>query len=202
MSRLYDLFAGSERRFTATGIQMLDVDSDESILEIGCGTGHAIAELADKIENGMIIAIDISEGMLKVARKRIRCLKSNVRLCQADGFFLPFSAEQFNAVFLSFTLELFAAPEIPQVLSECDRVLKVDGRIVIIAIAKQETYAVRIYEWFHRHIPNLIDCRPIIVQTVLKEAGFITKKSTIQTMWGLPVEIIIAKKHQVAFTAS
>lgn len=191
MSRWYDLFTSSEKRFTDIGIQMLDARPDESILEIGCGTGHALVELAN--QGGEIFALDLSEKMLKVARRKAR--SEVVSFCQADGLSIPFSYETFDCVFISFTLELFDNPEIPIVLNEISRVLKEDGRLGLVSLAKQETPAVRIYEWFHRKMPNFVDCRPLYLRPFLKDAGFQVQESTIKTMWGLPVEILTAKKR-------
>jgi len=190
MSRWYDLFTGSEKRFTDIGTQLLDVQPNESVLEIGCGTGHALAAFADM--GGNVYAIDLSEKMLKVARKKIQSRK--VGLYLADGLFLPFSTEQFNNVFISFTLELFDTPEIPEVLHEIHRVLKNNGRLSVVSLAKQETFAIRIYEWFHRQMPTFVDCRPIYLQPILRAASFQIEKSIVKTMWGLPVEIAIARK--------
>ena len=190
MSRWYDLFTSSEKIFTDIGIQMLDVQPKESVLEIGCGTGHALIEFAKK--GAKVNAIDLSEKMLKVARDKIK--NKDVGLCQADGFSLPFPSEQFNCIFISFTLELFDTPELPKVLTGIYRVLKKDGKVGVVSLAKQETSPVRIYEWFHRKMPTFVDCRPIYLQPTLKEAGFEIQKSTVKTMWGLPVEIVIAGK--------
>lgn len=192
MSRWYDLFTGSEKRFTDIAIQMLDLQPNESMLEIGSGTGHALLEFAQRNQDGNIVAIDLSEEMLKVARKQAS--NQNVGLCQADGLFIPFADNQFDAVFISFTLELFDTPDIPRVLSECHRVLKTNGRLGIVSLAKQDTTAIRLYEWFHRRMPNLVDCRPIYLQPAVKEAMFAVQKSAVKTMWGLPVEIVIARK--------
>ncbi len=194
MSRWYDLFTSSEKRFTDIGMQMLNLQSNESVLEIGCGTGHALIEFANR--GAQVVALDISEGMIKVARKRIqnKVGEGSVVLCQADGSSIPFSDGRFDAVFLSFTLELFDTPEIPNVLNECRRLLKSEGRLAVVALAKQDRPAVRIYEWFHRRMPNLVDCRPIFVKAALKEADFIIDQSIINTMWGLPVEIVVARK--------
>lgn len=194
MSRWYDLFTSSEKKFTDIGIQILDIQPNESILEIGCGTGHSLIEFSNKGEK--VIAVDISEGMINVARKRTqnKVPKRSVEFCQADGSFIPFSGGQFDTVFLSFTLELFDTPDIPKVLHECHRVLKSNGRIGIVALAKVNTTAVSIYEWFHRQMPNFVDCRPIFLEPALKKAQFTVLKSTIKTMWGLPVVVTVAQK--------
>lgn len=190
MSRWYDLFTSSEKRFTDIGIQMLDVQPNESVLEIGCGTGHALVKFADKGEK--VFAIDLSEKMLKAAREKIK--SESAGLTQADGLFIPFMNERFDCIFISFTLELFDTPDIPKVLCEIYRVLKEGGKLGIVSLAKQNTSAVHIYEWFHRRMPTFVDCRPIYLQPVLREARFIIQESVVKTMWGLPVEIITARK--------
>jgi len=190
MSRWYDLFTSSEKKFTDIGIQMLDVQANESVLEIGCGTGHALVEFCNKSRK--VFAVDLSEKMLQVARTKAQ--GKNANLCQSDGVLLPFPSEQFDCVFISFTLELFDTPDIPKMLNEIHRVIKKDGKLGVVSLAKRETFAIHVYEWFHRQMPVLIDCRPIYLQNIIKEAGFEIQKSTIKTMWGLPVEIVIARK--------
>ena len=190
MSRWYDLFTASEKRFTDIGIQLLDVHPNESILEIGCGTGHALIEFTNM--GGNVIGVDLSEKMLKVTREKIEINKAG--LCQADGLFLPFPKEQFDNVFISFTLELFDTPEIPNVLGEIHRVLKKGGRLGVVSLAKQDITAVRIYEWFHRSMPILVDCRPIFVKNLARNAGYDIQQSMVTRMWGLPVDILVARK--------
>jgi ubiquinone/menaquinone biosynthesis C-methylase UbiE len=190
MSRWYDLFTGSEKRFADIGIQMLDVQPDESVLEIGCGTGHALIEFTNR--GRIVIGVDLSEKMLKVTREKIEITKAG--LCQADGLFLPFSKEQFDNVFISFTLELFDTPEIPKVLGEIHRVLKKDGKLGVVALAKQDIKAIHIYEWFHRSMPVLVDCRPIYTNNMVSQAGYNIQQSRVASMWGLPVDILVARK--------
>jgi hypothetical protein len=54
--------------------------------------------------------------------------------------------------------------------------------------------AVSIYEWFHQKMPAAVDCRPIHAQSDLTTAGFTIQEVTSLSMWGLPVEIILASK--------
>jgi hypothetical protein len=49
------------------------------------------------------------------------------------------------------------------------------------------------YEWFPQHLPAYADCRPIYVSRALQQAGFNIEAVTRKHMWGLPVEICIAK---------
>jgi ubiquinone/menaquinone biosynthesis C-methylase UbiE len=200
LSRWYDWFAaGSEVPLVDLGLKKLDARPGESVLEIGFGTGHALLALAKSVgDSGQVIGIDISRGMFKVASEKITRanLSQRVTLGQGDAVSLPFDADSFDAIFVSFTLELFDTPEIATVLAECRRLLKPVGRLCVVAMARDEheNLAQRIYEGFHQLMPAYVDCRPIFVQSSLAQAGFQIKDSTRRMMWGLPVDICLAQR--------
>lgn len=184
LSPWYDWLAASERPYMFSGLAMLDVKQGEKVLEIGCGTGHAVAQMA---RNGAhVYAVDLSWGMLVVAKGR----SGAVGLTGGDGLQLPFGRKQFDAIFMSFTLELFAAPL--TVLAECKRVLRDDGRLGIVSLQRRETWPVQAYDWVQRRWPVWVDCRPIQVRAVVEEAGFCVMDSAETTMWGLPVTQLVA----------
>ena len=197
LSRWYDLFTSSERRFTEIGLQRLDIRAGESVLEIGFGTGHALVELAGLVgETGQVYGIDISERMLQVAQRHIHRagLAERVELRLGDAAHLPFEDSTFDALFISFTLELFGTSEIPLMLGECQRVLRQGGRIGLVAMAEGSGLAVRLYKWGHRHWPSLLDCRPIQASMLVTESGFQDVEMTVESTWGLPVQIVTARK--------
>lgn len=197
LSRWYDLIAGSEKKYRDLGLQKLSARTGERILEIGFGTGHCILALATAVgDAGQVCGIDLSEGMLAVTQDRINRagLAHRVDLRLGDAIHLPFDAASFDGVFMSFTLELFDTPELPRVLEQCLAVLRPDGRLALVTLVKKPTTAVRIYEWFHKKMPTAVDCRPIYAQAALTAAGFTICDTTTLSMWGLPVEIILAKK--------
>jgi ubiquinone/menaquinone biosynthesis C-methylase UbiE len=200
LSPWYDALAGSsERKYTQEGLRKLGAKEGEIILEIGFGTGHSLVALAQNAgAHSKVYGVDISEGMLKVARSRLKKagLTGRVELRLADAAQLPFENELFDAVFMSFTLELFDTPEIADVLEECDRVLHSGGRLGVVALSKRETdrLMVRLYQWAHRQMPQYVDCRPIYVRKAVEQAGFDVLAVTEMSMWGLPVDVVIAKK--------
>ena len=196
MSRWYDRVAGnSEKKYRDIGLEKLAAQPGEHILEIGYGTGHCVQALATAVTpTGKVYGIDISEGMHDIAQERIEAagLSGSVDLRVGDATALPFSPESFDGVFMSFTLELFDTPEIPQLLQQCHTVLRPGGRIAVVSLIKKPSKAVSIYEWFHEKMPTAVDCRPIYAQTDLTAAGFTIQDIKAMSMWGLPVEIILA----------
>jgi len=198
LSRWYDWFASSEKHFTEIGLRMLKIQPGEKVLEIGFGAGQGLVALAHSAgETGKVYGIDLSEGMFQIAQAKIARagLSRRVELRLGDAARLPFEDDFFDAIFISFTLELFDTPEIPLVLGECKRVLREDGRLGVVALEKKDCRAVKIYEWFHARMPALVDCRPIHARKTIEAAGFELAEASEEAMWGLPVEIVIARKY-------
>ncbi|MCZ7571146.1 MAG: methyltransferase domain-containing protein [Ardenticatenaceae bacterium] len=200
ISRWYDLLEGNwETTARVAGLRKLDAREGERVLEIGVGTGHNIVALAHAVgESGKVYGFDLSPGMLEATRARLRerGLVARVALEEGDAVRLPFEEGAFDAVFMSFTLELFDTPEIPEVVGECRRVLRVGGRICVVSISKAggSSPMRELFEWGHHTFPAFLDCRPIFVQRALEEAGFQIVDATQISLWGLPVEIILARK--------
>lgn len=201
LSRWYDMIAGStEKKYRDMGLEKLSAQPGEKILEVGFGTGHCLVSLAQAVgSNGRVLGLDISDGMLAIAKERLQKegLSERVDLHLGDAAKLDFiEAGSLDGVFMSFTLELFDNPEIPRVLQECKRILKPGGRVAVVSMTKTNPpgIPVRIYEWFHDTMPNYADCRPIFARQAMEESGFTIKDVSLSMMWGLPVEIVLGVK--------
>lgn len=198
VSRVYDYFIGIfERKYAEIALRFLAVKEGETVLEIGFGSGRCLRRIAESVgKTGKVYGIDISSGMLQVTTRRLEKagVIERVELCCGDAASLPYGDNVFDAVFMSYTLELFDTPEVPKVLREVKRVLKEKGRLAVVSLSKEngESRALRLYERVHRKWPKYVDCRPIYLEQSLKDAGYkIRKKERLKLLRLLPLEIVV-----------
>jgi ubiquinone/menaquinone biosynthesis C-methylase UbiE len=201
ISRWYNLLEGMwEKGARDLGLRKLDVQEGERVLEIGFGPGQDLLVMARSMgQRGRVYGVDLSPGMVRVtqAKSERAGLGHQPALTQGDAQYLPFEDAKFDAIFMSFTLELFDTPDIPEVLAQCRRVLQSQGgRICIVSLSKEgrSTWMRRLYEWGHDRFPDLLDCRPIFVRAALEAAGFQILDSVQKLIFGLPVVIVLASR--------
>jgi demethylmenaquinone methyltransferase/2-methoxy-6-polyprenyl-1,4-benzoquinol methylase len=186
-----------ERRAQAVGLDLLRVQPGERVLELGCGAGGALIALARAVgPAGRVVGIDLSPGMIRQAAARLprARLSERAELLVGDAGSIPFTDASFDAVFMSFTLELFDTPEIPLVLAECRRVVRPGGRIGVVSLSRADPvrWPTRLYEWLHDRFPATLDCRPIHARLALEAAGFVQARSRTIPLWGLRAEAVVA----------
>lgn len=181
----YDLPEGWwEHRPRLQGLGVLAACSGERALEVGPGTGHALAQLAERLgPDGRVLGLDLAERRPARTRRRLAKAAAALRphLVQGDAVRLPIATGSLDAVSLSFVLELSDTPEIPIVLGEC---LRVPGP------AGEGRVARAVHPRRHRRRPRLLDCRPIPLQSLLMGAGFRAPYRERLRVWGLPVAVV------------
>ncbi len=195
---MYDaVFAPIEAPLTDAALEMLDAQPGERILEIGPGTGWALARIGSRVgPRGTVLGVDLSARMLAVSARKLAVPvgPSSVRLSRGDARALPLGRAACDAVFMSFTLELFDPRDETRVLAECARVLRRSGRLVVGSLwrADRPSLAARAYELGHRMIPAVLDCRPIDLDGALRDSGFEIRRSGSYSLSGIPVRIVVA----------
>ena len=94
------------------------------VLDLGAGTGRATRELKRRYPRALVIALDLSPGMLREARRHQRPWRRFARVC-ADALALPLADASVDLVFSSLVLQ-WCEP-LGQALGEVRRVLKPSG---------------------------------------------------------------------------
>jgi demethylmenaquinone methyltransferase/2-methoxy-6-polyprenyl-1,4-benzoquinol methylase len=107
---------------------MIDLGPGSRILDVATGTGAQAFAFADNA--GEVVGIDLSEAMLRIARRQNRF--PNVTFQQADAAELPFDDETFNASCVSFALHEMPISIRERVIREMARVTKPGGSVTVV----------------------------------------------------------------------
>jgi ArsR family transcriptional regulator len=103
------------------------------VLDVGSGDGAAAGYLAPYCRS--LTCIDTNPRMIEAAHERLARYE-NVRTEAADVHDMPFRASSFDAILLFHTLTYAEKPQ--RALEECARVLRPNGRIVVLSLDAHE----------------------------------------------------------------
>jgi len=108
-------------------IEALGLSSGDSVLDVGCGAGQTLLQLAERVgSEGQVIGVDVAPLLLEIAKRRSEP-HSQVRLIQADAQTLDLPSESMDAVFSRFGVTSFNDPV--AAFSNFRRILKPVGAL-------------------------------------------------------------------------
>ncbi len=99
------------------------------VLEVSFGTGYLLTQYAGRVEAH---GIDLNAQIVAVARRNLRRVGLSADLSQGDVEALPYPDASFDTVVC--TAAFSGYPDAHQALSEMLRVLRPDGRLVLIDV--------------------------------------------------------------------
>lgn len=127
------------------------------ILDVATGTGDFAIESIRILNPKKIIGVDISQGMLNVAKEKIikKNLQQQFEVQLGDSENLPFDDNTFDAVTVAFGVRNFE--NLDQGLAEINRVLKPGGKAVILELSNPTSFPIKqLYQfYFHKIIPAI-----------------------------------------------
>lgn len=99
-------------------IKLAEIQDTDKVIEVGCGAGHIL----ERVPNGKLYGIDISEIQIKRAKER---LGNKAEISKSPGEKIPYDDKYFDKILCSEVIEHVLYPE--PLLNEMKRVLKDDG---------------------------------------------------------------------------
>ncbi len=111
----------------ADALKMLNLQGDEQVLDVGCGTGFGTEGLLAYTDD--VIGVDQSPHQLEKARERLQ-FDEDVIVTMGDAERLPFATDSFDAAWSSGSIEYWPNPV--EGLREMARVVKPGGRVLVI----------------------------------------------------------------------
>ncbi|HKF85842.1 MAG TPA: methyltransferase domain-containing protein [Candidatus Limnocylindrales bacterium] len=125
----YDRVADPMTRWGTNVLDRLPLRGDETVLDAGCGSGRVTEQLAERLPDGHVIALDASPSMVAAARDRLARFGDRVSYAVADvGRGVPLDAASVDAVLSTATFHW--VPDHDALFGHLARVLRPGGRLV------------------------------------------------------------------------
>ena len=198
IARVYDIWGFlTESRARKRALELAEIKDGKNILEVAVGTGLAFYEIVKRNPNGTNTGVDLSQGMLEKAKKRLdRFPHSNYSLSVGTAFQLEIANESIDTLMNSYMFDLITFNDMDRVLLEFRRVLKKEGKLVLVNMTEGESFGSRLYDLIYNISPKVMGgCRGIKLSNKLRKHGFIVESREYIQQMLFPSEVILAHKE-------
>jgi SAM-dependent methyltransferase len=168
-----------DRQLSPLGLRAIEAlapSSGEVIVDVGCGAGQTVLQLADRVgPGGRIIGVDIAPLLLDAARERARGL-GHVRFIECDAAALDLPGASIDAFFSRFGVMAF--PDPVTAFSNFHRMLKPAGRLAFVCWRSLAENELDLLPLRAAGLEHLLDPTPFsfadprYLQDTLEKAGF------------------------------
>lgn len=135
-----DVFSfGMHRSWKKKAIKQAEIKANNKILDLATGTGDLALSIKSAYPNSIVTAADFSPKMLEVLEQRSNQENIDLDIIEADALNLPFEDSSFDKCFISYGIRNVDSVE--KCLEEIYRVLKPEGRLIILETGKPDGIA-------------------------------------------------------------
>lgn len=139
----HTLSMGIDRYWRRKAIRSLHPYQPQELMDVATGTGDFALQAYRMLQPQHIVGTDISEGMMQVGRDKImkEGLSDKISFAREDSASFSFNDQTFDAVTVAFGIRNFE--NLDRSLSEMHRVLKDNGRLVILELTTPDHFPMK-----------------------------------------------------------
>jgi ubiquinone/menaquinone biosynthesis C-methylase UbiE len=185
---LYGLWTWlTERNALLAALRTAAVEDGQAILEVAVGTGELFQHLVRANPKGRTVGLDLTPAMLRRARQKAVAVGAPHELVEGDARSLPFADASFDLVFNNNMLGLVPPGAVAPILGELRRVLRPDGRLVVVMMRRPVAWLARaLYQvgavWLGRW-------RDLEMAPLFEVAGLKIARREVVTRFGVPSDV-------------
>jgi demethylmenaquinone methyltransferase/2-methoxy-6-polyprenyl-1,4-benzoquinol methylase len=157
IARVYDpmnlvISAFQEPRWRKRAVKLTGTRPGHRLLDVATGTGKVAADLHARAQpGGSVLGVDISPGMIRVAKRRFQD-RPGLEFVVGDALALPTEDGTFDAATIAFGMRNL--PDYGAGFAEMMRSVRPGGKVVCLEIARPRSRPARILQfWFDKIVP-------------------------------------------------
>jgi ubiquinone/menaquinone biosynthesis C-methylase UbiE len=191
-----------EDKATARMIAGSSLETAGSVLEFGCGTGRLAEMLLTRHlpATARYIALDISDTMVALARKRLARFGDRVEVRRTGGEVqLAATSGSIDRVLSTYVLDLLSGDDSREFIKEAHRVLSGRGLLVLSSLTHGSGLVPGLIErgWtlLYSICPRWVGgCRPISLLPLLDGPCWRLLHHERMVQWGITSEVVVAER--------
>ena len=118
------------RKYFRDCVSSLSLNGDETVMDFGCGPGLVSRHFAQKLVDGHLTCVDVSEPPMRLAKERLKDY-ANVDFVLGDIRDAGLAAGAYDVIFLNFVYYHLGAPDRREIMGKLVELLRDGGRLVI-----------------------------------------------------------------------
>jgi ubiquinone/menaquinone biosynthesis C-methylase UbiE len=195
LCHIYDIFGLiMESKARRRAMEIAAIRDGENVLEVAVGTGLNFIDILRKNVGGWNEGLDISPMMAKKTKKRAeKTGLANYSVKVGDSRHLPYADSSFDVIINEYMFDILSYSEYDGVLQEFKRILKPNGRLVLVNTTKGERLRDSLFKCLF-HIYPVNKCRGVVMNPYLEQMDFqdITREYVVN--YTFPSEIVYSRR--------
>src|SRR5262245_19359856 len=181
-----------ERKSLHAALDRAAIRDGEAVLEVAVGTGVVFREILRRNPSGRNAGIDLTEAMLRRARKKAAGSGVPFELTIGDARAMACADASFDVAVCNNLLGLVGEPHVAAIVAELHRVLRPGGRLVCVTMKRPRT---ALAAWAYQNSAvRLGGWRDVQPEPHVRMAGFVDVERRDVVQIGIPSEVLTARR--------
>jgi ubiquinone/menaquinone biosynthesis C-methylase UbiE len=195
LCHIYDAFGLlMEAKARQRAMELADIRNGENVLEVAVGTGLNFVQILKRNPDGWNEGLDICPMMVKKTKKRAeRTGLTSYSVKVGDSRNLPYADGVFDLIINEYMFDIFPTAEYDCVLKEFQRILKPNGRLVLVNTTRGEKWRDSLFNYLF-HVYPVSKCRGVLMNSHLERFQFQVVQREYIVNYAFPSEILSSRK--------
>lgn len=189
LTRFYDpLMQGimPDRKFKDRLLQQAGIQSGETVLDFGCGTGTFTLLIKQSYSDADVIGLDIDPQVLHIAHNKAQKAEAQIAWHLGTATRLPYPDQSIDRILTTFVFHHLAKEDKQRAAAEAFRILRHGGELHVLDFGKPHSAYTLLISYLMRWTEELLENMQGLLPDIFRAAGFsvVEEREHFSTLFG------------------